>query len=567
MMMLRKITSLCDARLRKNFTFLTLFSIIVSFVEVASISAIMPFVDIATNFSKIQTVTYYSYFFDLLEFEKEVNFVIFFGLTLFVFYILRGGLNQFFNYKVAEFSEGFHRDIMSRLFAKYLFMPYLSFSQKNSSYLTKVVMSESYYLTLCFNSIFLVVSEVFIVIFIYTIMLLVNWKITLVFTIMVAITLLFVLLFISNKIKKYGIEREEHQKDIYESLSRLFGNFKHLKLQEKSMLNKTLVNFNIDVAKYARVNILNLTLSNSPRLFLETVGFGMATLFIVYLLFITQADVLFILPTLSLFVVALYRLLPSINRIINGVNGFIFYQKSIDLIISELLVETEKFGNQVIEFNNDIVLEDIFFSYKSSSILSEINLTIKQGQKIAFIGKSGSGKTTLCDIIIGVIKPNKGQIYIDGKKLSYENVSHWRSRIGYVPQQTYLIDSSVKDNICMGRRYVKSKLLDALKRAHIFEFLQKEQGVNTLVGENGIKLSGGQKQRIALARAFYDNPEIIILDEATSALDSKTEKKIMDELFQAVKNKTLIIIAHRINTIKNVDCVYEVSNEKIKRTK
>eukprot|EP00919_Chromeraceae_sp_WS-2016_P079500 GHVR01188114.1.p2 GENE.GHVR01188114.1~~GHVR01188114.1.p2 ORF type:complete len:245 (-),score=37.29 GHVR01188114.1:1118-1852(-) len=237
-----------------------------------------------------------------------------------------------------------------------------------------------------------------------------------------------------------------------------------------------------------------------------------------------------------------------------------YYHKSIDIIDEELKVNQEGLGDKTIKFNKKIVLKNIGFSYQEKEVLSNINLTVAKGEKIAFVGESGAGKSTLVDLIIGLYQAKKGEVIIDDALLDKSNLQNWRSQIGYIPQQVYLFDGTVADNIYFGRKQNKQHLEEVLKQANIFDFLQTKDGDSTLVGEGGIQLSGGQKQRIAIARALYSKPEILVLDEATSALDSKTEEKIMKEIYQISEDKTLIIIAHRLSTIKGCDKVYTIEN-------
>ena len=189
-----------------------------------------------------------------------------------------------------------------------------------------------------------------------------------------------------------------------------------------------------------------------------------------------------------------------------------------------------------------------------------MTLTINKGEKIAFVGESGAGKSTLVDLIIGLHQPSEGQIVIDNKTLDVSNLQSWRSQIGYIPQQVYLFDGTIADNVCFGRELNRNLMEHVLKQANIFDFLQTKQGIKTLVGEGGVQLSGGQKQRVAIARALYGKPEILVLDEATSALDDKTEQRIMYEIYQASRDKTLIIIAHRLSTIVDCDKIYTIKN-------
>ena len=183
---------------------------------------------------------------------------------------------------------------------------------------------------------------------------------------------------------------------------------------------------------------------------------------------------------------------------------------------------------------------------------------------MAIIGESGSGKSTMIDILMGVLQPVDGNVLVDGNTLTAKNLGSWRKKIGYIPQHVYLMDGDVSDNVSFGRVVDKNKVIRALKIAHIYDFLiDYHEGVDTFVGDNGIKLSGGQRQRIAIARAFYDDPDVIILDEATSALDSDTETIVMDLIYKASKGKTMVVIAHRLSTISNCNKVYEIKDGKV----
>ena len=197
------------------------------------------------------------------------------------------------------------------------------------------------------------------------------------------------------------------------------------------------------------------------------------------------------------------------------------------------------------------------------SFTSLISLKIYKGDKVAFIGESGSGKSTLVDLIIGVYKPQNGQISIDGVALSSENIKSWRKKVGYIPQTIYLFDGTVGENVAFGHEYDEAKIIEALKKANIYDFLLLKEGINTKVGDGGIQLSGGQKQRIGIARALYSDPEVLVLDEATSALDNETEAKIMDEIYEVSAHKTLIVIAHRLSTIERCNKKFKIINGKL----
>ncbi len=555
-----KLKNLLDKKSKKSLIYLILFSVVVSTIEVVGISAIMPFIDIATDFSKIQENSYYKYVFDIFSFEKEVNFAIVFGLVLFGYYIFRGVINFVYQYQMASFSQMLYAQTTQKLFSVYLKMPYQIFVNKNSSFLTKTIVTEASLLSTTVSAVLLMISEVFVMVFLYALMMFANWKITLIFTAILLLKILFLTKTISKKIKLVGQKRAVYQEKFYEILNRTFGNFKHIKLQNKVLRTSLEDEFNQSVNEYANVNIVNAALSVVPRLFLETMGFGLIVMLLVFLLYEGQKNVLYILPTLSLFVLALYRLLPSINRIVSSYNTLMYHHKSIEIVDNELRTIQENLNNELIVFKQDINLLNVGFDFGKTSVLSNINLVINKGEKIAFIGESGAGKSTLTDLIIGLYQPKEGEILIDGILLNQTNLHDWRSKIGYIPQQVYLFDGTVADNVCFGRKLDEKHLVQVLEQANILTFLESKQGIHTMVGEGGIQLSGGQKQRVAIARALYGSPEILVLDEATSALDDKTEQRIMDEIYQISTDKTLIIIAHRLSTIKGCDKIYKLEN-------
>jgi len=556
----QKLLSLLGSRMQARLLWILIFSIFLSVVEVVGISAIMPFIDIAINFESIHSNLYYQWIYVLFGFENDVSFAITFGLVLLGFYLFRGMVNVLHTYVLSHFAEELYAQTTGKLFKTYLAMPYQVFTSKNTSYLTKTIITEASLMSLAIKDVLIMLSEIFIVIFLYTLMLLASWKITLVFTVALIIKLVILTKTISKRIKVVGATRAKSQADFYEIINRVFGNFEHIKLQDTNRLQEINNSFLLKVNKYAKAsasfNFLHLT----PRLFIETVGFSLIIILLITLLYLKQSNVSYILPTLSLFVLALYRLMPSVNRIVYGYNSLMYYHKSIDIIDEGLKTPQENFADKAIEFKQKIELMGIDFSYQEKLIIDNVNLSIEKGEKVAFVGESGSGKSTLVNLIIGLHQPNQGKIQIDGELLDESNLQSWRTQVGYISQHPYLFDGTIKDNICFGRKVDYSLLDKVLKQANIFDFLQTKQGTDTLVGEGGMQLSGGQKQRVAIARTLYGQPDILVLDEATSALDSETEKKIMDEIYKISQDKTLIVIAHRLSTIEGCDTLCEIKD-------
>ena len=562
--MISKFNSLLASGDKKKLILLTFFSIFIAFVETFAVAVIMPFIDIASDFTQIQSKQYYKYVYDLLQLDSEINFIFILGVGLIVFYIIRFFLNLYYTYVLGLFARDKYRVLSTKLLEHYLKLPYDRFTNKNTGELTKNIVQETQNLSYSIFSALQLVSEVFVFLFVYILMLVVNYKITLIISLLLGLCLLFLFKTVSVRIKAEGKNREKCQRQFYEITTSSFGNFKLLKLLQNNF--DVIEEFDIVNQKYARSNILKDLLSTIPKLFIETFAFSILLMSIVFIIYFEQTNISNYMPIISLFVLSLYRLMPSINRIMSNYNNIIYHHKSFDIIYEALHEKIEVLDDKKIDFKNKICLNNVNFNYETNQkkILENINLEIEKSDKIAFIGESGSGKSTLVDIIIGLHTQTKGQILIDNIELKKDNLKNWRSKVGYIPQTVYLFDGNVAENIALGLEIDEDKVRQVLATAKMLNFLENNlDGIYTKVGEGGVKLSGGQKQRIAIARALYKDPEILVLDEATSALDEATEKEIMQEIYNIADDRTLIIIAHRLSTIQHCNKIYRVSNKSI----
>jgi len=525
----------------------------------------MPFVSVAGNFETIHSNPYYQSAYEWFGFQSDVRFVVAFGVLLIFFYLFRSFINLFYFYLLARFSKGRYHLIAYRLFESYVGMPYRHFIERNSAELTKSIVNEAQNLTQLLSAMMFILSEVFIVILIYGMFLYINWKITLLLTVILLLNALFMTQTVSKLIKREGRKREEFQKRFYDVVSATLGNFKMIKLRGNE--GRVLRRFAEASEGFARANIINETLTHFPRLFLEAIGFSLIAFIVVYLVYKNQTDIASAFGLLSMFVLGLYRLMPSVNRIMTGYNQILFYGRSLDIVHNDLFYEVEDLGDEPVVFEREIYLENLGFSYvEGQEILRDITLRIRKGEKVAFIGPSGSGKSTLVDLIIGLYRPQRGRILVDDTELTERNIKSWRRRIGYIPQQVYLFDGTVAQNVALEEEVDRQRIVEVLRQAKIWDFLEKHhRGLDTRVGDGGVKLSGGQKQRIAIARALYTDPEILVLDEATSALDTETEREIMEEIYRIGRDKTLMIIAHRLSTLKGCDRILEISHGEIKK--
>lgn len=558
---LKKLLAITTRQEKKNFIILIFMSIFLSVIETVGISAIMPFITLASDPSKIVGNKYSKTVYDFFEFSTTTNFMIFFGLFLIGFYIFRATYSMLYNYILNKFAFGRFHAFAFRLFKNYTNLPYKRFVKRNSAELIKTIVNEASNLSFYMQSLLLIFSEFFTIVLLYVLLLLMDWKMTLILTILLGAKVLFLLFFLKKKIEKEGTRRSIMQSKFYKILNETFGNFKIIKLIQNE--EKLYSEFSSISYGYAKTNIVSNTLNQLPRLSLETIGFGVLIGIVVYVLF-KYNDASFVLPIISMYALALYRILPALNRILSNYNTLLFLSSSLDIVYSDLIYTPQTEGKDFIDFKNKIELTNISFEYtKNKKVLEDINITINKGDKVAFVGESGSGKSTLVDLIIGLYRPLGGEIVIDDKKLTSDNIKSYRSKIGYIPQSIYLFDGTVGENVAFGYEYDKEKIIKVLKKANIYDFLSSKEGVDTLVGDGGIQLSGGQKQRIGIARALYSDPEILVLDEATSALDNETEAKIMDEIYETSHDKTLLIIAHRLSTIERCDKKIMLANGKI----
>jgi ABC-type multidrug transport system fused ATPase/permease subunit len=548
----------------KSIAKLLIVSLLVALFEVIGVVAIMPFISVASDFGNIMEEEYLSFFYIYFGFSSDLYFVIALGSILILFYLFKGFFNIYYYANLAKISRGQYSIIATEIFKNFLNRKYIDFLDQSNASLTKSIVTEAQGVTTTFVSFFLIMSELLVLILIISIMLYQNFLASLIVFLILIANVILIKKTISKKINAQGVEREKFQKEFFSSINTSFGNFKisKLSLNPKIILKK----FRTSNLGFTEAQIKFETLVHIPRVILETLGFSVVIILVLYLLIQNNNSIVDSMPIITMFVLGLYRLLPAVNRIITNYNNIEFYSKSLDIVLDEINHPIEEKSEKNVVFSKKIVFENINFSYKDKLILNNVSFTINKGEKIAFIGASGSGKSTLADIIMGLHTLESGNFLVDENQLNNLNIDGWRSKIGYIPQNIYLFEGTVLENIAFGRIVDEKKARAALKSANILEFLElNHEGINTQVGDFGVKLSGGQKQRVAIARAIYGNPEVLILDEATSALDESIERKVMSEIYQIAKNKILIVIAHRLSTIKDCDKVYLVKDKKVSK--
>lgn len=552
----KKLNLIFDEKSKKVYFKTIALSIFVSVFEIFSLMLILPFLAIASKpniINKYEIITNIYYFFN---FSSPMKFILSVGILLIVIYLFRIILNTFFQYRITSFSNSLVAQFRNNIFSKDLNLYYTVFAKQNVSDLSNNIIIESNNVYHIVFSSLVIISESIIFLLFITILLFNNPQATLFLVVFFLVSSLIILKIFKRSFSEKGMERTLYAQNNNRMINECFGNFKYIKLSNQQ--NNIYKSFSDNSTKLSKINSDYLVLTSLPRNILETLGLVTIVFTIVYLSFQDTE----VLASLGVYIVAFYRLLPSANKIISSINSIKFYNQSIDIILNNLnLVSENIIENEKINFTKKISLKDLSFSYGDNIVFENISLDIDKNDKIAFIGESGSGKTSIINIITTLITDIKGNIFIDDVKLNAKNIYDWRNKIGYIPQDIYLFDGTVAENIVFGQgEYNEKKVKEVLKIAKIYDFFSGKEGIHTKVGDNAIQLSGGQKQRIAIARALYKNPEILVLDEATSALDTQTEKEIMEDMYEICKDKTLLIIAHRLSTTEKCNRIIEIKN-------
>jgi len=538
---------------RKETLYLILLSVIVAMVEFVGLALIIPYISVATM-QEIPNNSYLDIVLDFLEINKFSEFMMFVSMVVVVFYFLRLISNLLLQYVSLKYIFKLRYIVMSKLFSRYSRLDYAYFVCRNSSEFKKTLLSESLNAQNILKAMIDIISESFVLIFLLGLIFYTDWTLSLALIIVFAgIFYSFVFLF-KKRIIKFSERRVGIMKGVHQEMDEAFNNFKFIKLigAEDVKIQK----FNQLSSNMSHINMWIQFMNQMPRYIIETFGLIIIVGIIFYSTVVNNDSSEDFIVILGIYAVAFYRALPSLNKIIVSFNSFQYFKNTIDQIHNDLEINTDVCASEGrILFNQTIELKGIDFQYigANKNIFRNYNLLIRKGEKIALVGKSGVGKSTLADIVLGVLKPDKGLLLVDGEKVDESNMKSWRGLFGYIPQEIYLYDGTVAENITFGREYDEEKIIKVLNQANIYEYLKTQKGIDTLVGEGGIQLSGGQKQRIGIARALYTDPDILVLDEATSALDNDTEEKIMNEIYDMAKNKTLIIIAHRLSTINKCE--------------
>ena len=583
--LLSKVNYIFDKQKKLQSVLLCIGLFVGALLELVGVSFITQLVTLISNPEKIHSNEIMQYCYDFFNMTSDRQFFLFVVIALIFVYLIKNLYLLWINYVQYTFVFNNQLRLSGRLIDCYLKKPYTYHLDNNSAEMVRNVMLDSERFFQMLLSVFLTLSELLVSALLCVFLLIVDPVITIsVVAILAVFTGLYLILF-KGKAKKYGKTNQIYDGKMHQSINQALGAVKDIKIlhREKYFADSFLAYGKKKMTAVRNNNVLG----QFPKYLIETVCIGTVLLVLVFKIYKGE-DLNTMIPQLAAFAIAAFKLLPSVSKINNYANLIVFLKPSVDLIYRDIK-DTEDMVNyeiadesgNIIEINDDgsqnkdtcyvadkISINNIVYRYPHTDrdVLNGISFEIPLGKSIGFIGESGSGKSTLADVILGILTPTSGTVMY-GNMDVHKHPLKWSKKLAYIPQSIFLCDDTIRNNVAFGIDEDKiddEKVWKALREAQLEQFVKSQpDGLDSMVGERGVRISGGQRQRIGIARALYDNPEILVLDEATSALDTGTESAVMEAIEKLSGTMTLIIIAHRLTTIKNCDYVYKVENGNI----
>jgi ATP-binding cassette subfamily C protein len=565
---LKRLLGLLTKKERRKLILVVFMMIGLAAVEVAGVSSIGPFLAVAASPRTIETNEYLNYAYTVLGFESHQQFLVALGFAVVAFVILRNAFLALTNYTLIRYSHMRNHSLSKRLLAEYLSRPYVFFLGKNSSELNRDVLQEVNHLVkgylvpaLHLFSRFLIAGSII------AFLVAVNPLIALIVAAVITMMYGGVYALVRGQLSKLGQRRMDANKGRFKAVSEAFTGIKDVKLlgKERSILKE----YEKPSRNHAKVEAMQNLISNMPKFLLESIAISGVMLVVIYFIAVRE-NYQQAIPVVGVYAFAAYRLMPSLQQVFTRLASMRSNEPAVRYVASQFSRRPEDTpswkGPPVgppLPLNDRIALDSIYFNYPATETpaIKGLSIEIKAGTTVGLVGPTGCGKTTTVDIILGLLTPQSGKLLIDGERVTGENLRRWQHNLGYVPQQIYLSDASLARNIAFGipeDEIEMESVRRAARVANIHEFIEHElpDGYETVVGERGVRLSGGQRQRVGIARAVYHNPSVLVLDEATSALDSMTEVAVMDAIHNLAHKKTIIVIAHRITTVRECDAIY-----------
>ena len=571
---IKQLFALLSSSQRRNFYFLQVLVILMAIMEILGVASINPFISLVGDMSQLHDDSIFSKMYKATNINSEYHFILLFGVGVILMLIIASLVSIFTIWRLTKFAHKTGAEMADSLYIYYLKQDWLYHASGNSANLTKKIATEVSRITqgiivqlMTMNAKIVLALFITLTVFIYDPIVAASGF--LVF--MTAYILVFSL--VKLRLQKNGQVLSEVYQSRFGLMNEGFGGIKDILLlgRDIDFINR----FKTTGERLAYSLGNNAALAQAPRYFIELIAFGSIILLVIYLFITNDGDMSKIIPSLSVYAIASVKILPAFQQIYSSIADIRANMPAFQSIKSDLL-ESSKINfltlndeNKILAPKQNIVIENVTFKYDSKDelVLDNLSINIPAKSVVGIVGPSGSGKSTIIDILLGLIKPNKGRLLIDNEVVNIQNVRQWQNNIGFVAQSIFLSDSSIAENIAFGipkDQIDVNKIKKSIKLAHLTDLVNGFQdGIYTKVGERGVQLSGGQRQRIGIARALYHDPEVLVFDEATSSLDGITENMIMEAIHEFSGEKTIIMIAHRLKTVEKCDQIFFINEGKL----
>lgn len=574
----KKLNYILDKKQKINIVVLAVMIFIGGILETLSISAMLPVVWVIIDAESVQNNKYCQWIMQLLHIQNMQGFIIMLLVALMIMYVLKNAYLLLLTSEQNRFISVNRNRLISQVLREFLNRPYEFYLDADIPTVFRLTDSDIPNVFGILMAIISLASEVVVFVLICGVLIATDWKLVLVLIFISGIVTLVLFKVLKPKLNSLGMTNQAIQSRIAKWRIQAIYGIKDVKVLHREAFFADNYESNGKIGaklnqKYAIINAL-------PRILIETI-FMVSILGYLVVCVALGDDMTQMLPTLTAFGLAAVRLLPCVNRINTYLTDISYFRPCLDYVYENMNInEISKKTNQTLlpvdetktmQLRNKIELKDIVYAYPNTDtlIFNHADMEIPYGKSIGIMGPSGAGKSTIVDILLGLLKVHEGQILCDGDNV-FENYPAWLAQIGYIPQSIYLVDEPIRNNIAFGiadDEIDDNRIWQVLEEAQLKEFIQTlPEGLDTTIGDRGVRLSGGQRQRLGIARALYHNPEILVFDEATSALDNETEAAVMEAINSFHGKKTMVIIAHRLNTIEKCDMIYKVEGGKITQT-
>jgi len=570
--MFEKLFYLFDARSKIIASLLLVMILIGTIFEMFGIGVILPLITLFSAPDPLEANSFLKRMHDWLEPESQAQFMTWVLVGVVLLYAVKNSYLLFLAYLQTRFTQSQQYQLGSRLFQAYLNSPYKFHLKYNSSELLRNIKLVSTVVTTVLMPLIVCVTELMIAVVVFLLLVWIDLVSATLITSGLGIFLGGYYWLVRKRMTILGENYKFNEGKIYQQVHQSFGSIKEIKILGREKFFNEI--FCSHMWGYTYTYRISTMIGQSGRFIVESISIALV-LGIVILLLSSGRHPSEVLVVFSLFAVALVRLIPTVNRLNWAITQIKFGIPSLDEVFAqfrncEKLIEEVPSEKNVdsINFEHQIEFRNVTHKYEDSDRLSldSVSITIPKNNSVALVGSSGAGKTTAIDLILGLLKPVSGDVLVDGKNM-HQSLLSWQKQIGYVPQSIYLIDDTVRNNVAFG---VKQELINdekvwnALRLAQLESFVgELPENLDTMVGENGVRFSGGQRQRIGIARALYHEPQVLIMDEATAALDNETERALMESIEVLSGERTIVLIAHRITTVRKCDIIFFLSNGRL----